>query len=80
MKIEINKYACAADSCFIDLENANFFGREKAADLLNQYHKQLKPIQAVCEKYDISLEDLPDVLEEYIAYDNAEYLEKLQNQ
>lgn len=41
---------------------------------------QLEPIQKICKKYKIPLEDLPEVLEEYITYDNEEYLEKLQNQ
>ena len=47
---------------------------------LNEYEEQLKPIREVCDKYDIPLKDLPGTLEEYIAYDNAEYLEKLKNQ
>lgn len=47
---------------------------------LNELEDQLRPIRDVCIKYNIELADLPDTLEEYIAYDNAEYLEKLQNQ
>lgn len=47
---------------------------------LNEYEEQLKPIREVCDKYDIPLKDLPGTLEEYIAYDNEEYLEKLKNQ
>lgn len=47
---------------------------------LNDLEDQLRPIRDVCIKYNIELADLPDTLEEYIAYDNAEYLEKLQNQ
>lgn len=34
----------------------------------------------ICKKYRIPLDDLPEVLEEYIDYDNEEYLEKLRNQ
>lgn len=56
-------------------------------DLLNKQEgtiqdlkTQLEPIQKICKKYKIPLEDLPEVLEEYITYDNEEYLEKLQNQ
>ena len=49
-------------------------------DLLNDYQDTLEPIEKVCSKYGIKVKDLPDVLEEYIAYDNAEYLEKLKNQ
>ena len=44
---------------------------------LNELEEQIRPIRDVCIKYSIELEDLPDTLEEYIAYDNAEYLEKL---
>jgi hypothetical protein len=44
---------------------------------LNELEEQIRPIRDVCIKYNIELEDLPDTLEEYIAYDNAEYLEKL---
>ena len=35
-------------------------------------------LQKICNKYKIQFYDLPEVLEEYITYDNAEYLEKLQ--
>ena len=35
-----------------------------------QLKQQLKPIQKVCEKYRIPIKDLPEILEEYIAYDN----------
>ena len=38
------------------------------------------PIQDICKKYQIPIQDLPEVLEEYIATDNEEYLEKLKNQ
>jgi hypothetical protein len=53
---------------------------EQLVKQLNKYEKQLQPIREICEKYKIPLQDLPDVLEEYIAYDNEEYLEKLKNQ
>lgn len=52
----------------------------KTLNRFYEEHKQLKPIREICRKYNIKLEDLPDTLEEYIEYDNAEYLEKLQNQ
>ena len=51
----------------------------KTTDVLELLNN-ITPIQDICDKYNIKLEDLPDVLEEYIAYDNAEYLEKLKNQ
>ena len=48
---------------------------------INDFHQNtLKPIIDVCMKYKIPIQKLPDVLEEYIAYDNEEYLEKLKNQ
>lgn len=46
----------------------------------NRIHKKLKPIQEICMKYRIPLDDLPEVLEEYIDEDNEEYLEKLRSQ
>ena len=55
------------------------FGKQ-VVDRLNQYETLLKPICEICQKYKINIEDLPGVLEEYIAYDNEEYLEKLQSQ
>jgi len=74
------RYVINIEGRFIDLETNKFFDKHEAAHRLNKYETILKPIHEVCEKYNIPLEDLPDVLEEYIAYDNAEYLEKLQNQ
>ena len=47
---------------------------------LKRSQKKLKPIQEICNKYRIPLDDLPEVLEEYIDYDNEEYLEKLRSQ
>ena len=38
----------------------------------------LQNLQKICTKYKIPFYDLPEVLEEYITYDNAEYLEKIQ--
>lgn len=42
--------------------------------------KTIMKLKKICNKYRIPFDDLPDVLEEYIAYDNEEYLEKLRNQ
>ena len=39
----------------------------------------IKKLQNICNKYDIPFNDLPEVLEEYIATDNEEYLEKLRS-
>ena len=40
----------------------------------------LDQLQKICNKYDIPFNDLPEVLEEYIATDNEEYLEKIRRQ
>ena len=40
----------------------------------------IKKLQNICNKYDIPFNDLPEVLEEYIATDNEEYLEKIRRQ
>ena len=50
------KYVGIIDSAFIDL--------------VNKLHEELEPIRTVCTKYNIPLKDLPEILEEYIAYDN----------
>lgn len=50
---------------------------EEILPTLNQQENQLKPIKEICTKYNIPLEDLPEVLEEYITLDNEEYEEKL---
>ena len=50
---------------------------EEILPILNQQENQLKPIQEICTKYNIPIEDLPEVLEEYITLDNEEYEEKL---
>ena len=59
----------------------------EVCDLLNnqdnrikELETQIKPIKDICKKYQIPIKDLPEVLEEYIATDNEEYLEKLKNQ
>ena len=74
------RYIINIEGKVIDLNENKFVDSYGVAHLLNKYETILEPIREVCEKYNIPLEDLPDVLEEYIAYDNAEYLEKLQNQ
>ena len=50
---------------------------EEILPILNQQENQLKPIKEICTKYNIPIEDLPEVLEEYITLDNEEYEEKL---
>ena len=59
---------------YLELDDKTLF---RLCELLNELHEeneqlkqQLKPIQKVCEKYRIPLKDLPEILEEYIAYDN----------
>jgi hypothetical protein len=42
----------------------------QVTELLNKFNETLKPIRKVCGKYNIPLKDLPEILEEYIAYDN----------
>lgn len=62
--------------CFKDLK----YQAVELKQLLNGLIKDFGPIIEVCQKYDIPLKDLPEVLEEYISYDNEEYLEKLKKQ
>ena len=62
-------YSCASNMRMMDF-----------LEVVNKIEDTLKPIQAVCDKYKIPIKDLPEVLEEYIAYDNEEYLEKLKGQ
>ena len=50
-----------------------FDGVISVYECLNELHEQLEPLQKVCEKYNIPLEDLPGTLEEYIANDNDGY-------
>lgn len=40
----------------------------------------LQRLNNLCKDYNMCLEDIPDILEEYISYDNQEYLDKLKNQ
>lgn len=47
-----------------------YYGNREVADLLNTLEAEIKPIREVCDKYRIPLKDLPEILEEYIAYDN----------
>ncbi len=42
----------------------------KIVELLNELHEELEPIKKICKKYRIPIKDLPEILEEYIAYDN----------
>ena len=35
-----------------------------------QLKSELEPIRKICKKYRIPIKDLPEILEEYIAYDN----------
>lgn len=37
---------------------------------LHNTQKELEPIRKICKKYRIPIKDLPEILEEYIAYDN----------
>ena len=43
---------------------------EKIVALLNEKNQLLIPIQVICEKYKIPIQDLPETLEEYISRDN----------
>ena len=36
----------------------------------NPCYKKLDPIEDICFKYNMKIEDLPQILEEYISYDN----------
>lgn len=47
------------------------------SDNITIENEGLVNLKKVCQKYNIPLSDVADVLEEYIVYDNAEYLEKL---
>jgi len=40
--------------------------------IMNKQEQLLKPIQKICEKYKIPIQDLPETLEEYISRDNEE--------
>lgn len=47
---------------------------------LKKENNTVNQLQDICNKYNIPFQDLPEVLEEYIATDNEEYLEKLRSQ
>ena len=57
------------------LANEEYQARELER-FLNGILEDLLPILEVCRKYNIDVKDLPETLEEYIAYDNEEYLAK----
>lgn len=48
-------------------------------EIEQEENRTVNRLQKVCNKYDIPFNDLPEVLEEYIATDNEEYLEKLRS-
>lgn len=75
-----NKRYVFDDGSITDLRTGHTIPHEKAATLLNYYEEVLKPFRKLCLNYHIRLEDIPDILEEYISYDNEEYLEKLRSQ
>ena len=56
--------------CVIDMQENKVLTDKQATNLLNGLHEELEPIKKICEKYRIPLKDLPEILEEYIAYDN----------
>ena len=43
-------------------------------------NRTVRSLEKICKKYNIPFNDLPGVLEEYIATDNEEYMEKLRSQ
>ena len=49
-------------------------------EIEQEENRTINRLQKVCNKYDIPFNDLPEVLEEYIATDNEEYLEKIRRQ
>lgn len=49
-------------------------------EIEQEENRTINRLQKVCNKYDIPFNDLPEVLEEYIATDNEEYLEKIRSQ
>ena len=75
-----HEYINCEISEIIDTYENESLPAEELTDRLNKYYNLLKPIIEICEKYNIPIKDLPEVLEEYIAYDNEEYLEKIKNQ
>lgn len=49
-------------------------------EIEQEENQAVNKLQKICNKYDIPFNDLPEVLEEYIATDNEEYLEKIRSQ
>ena len=47
-----------------------YYGNMQLTEILNKFDEILKPIRKVCDKYNIPLKDLPEILEEYIAYND----------
>ena len=43
---------------------------QKLVDIINKQNQTLEPIQEICKKYRIPIDDLPETLEEYISRDN----------
>ena len=79
MTDNLERYMIDNAGTLIDKKTCNTYDYlEEILPVLNQQENQLKPIREICTKYKIPLEDLPDVLEEYITLDNEEYEEKLQ--
>ena len=73
-----NRYMIDDAGTLIDKKTCQTYDYlEEILPLLNQQENQLKPIKEICTKYNIPIEDLPEVLEEYITLDNEEYEEKL---
>ena len=49
-------------------------------EIEQEENQAVNKLQNICQKYRIPFNDLPEVLEEYIATDNEEYLEKIRSQ
>lgn len=49
----------------------------KQDNKIKKLKTEIQPIRDICKKYQIPIQDLPAVLEEYIATDNEEYQEKI---
>ena len=64
----VGGYVYDGDKCISHFEDVSH--RDDIIKLLNGLHEELEPIKKICEKYRIPLKDLPEILEEYIAYDN----------
>ena len=69
LKTQINNISAQRDEFHHGVrENANQIGRLEKEN--KELKKQIQPIQKICQKYTIPIEDLPEVLEEYITLDN----------